>query len=356
MDVRGLDVGPLDADLESFVRDLAASAAPRDEVVLPRARLLLMRLRKRPPAGEAGHGVPVGLPDAVGPDGWQAIGAGDASGRHEVTCWKGAAGAEAMLHGEWRGDELELTYVAVGERFWASRQTPDGESRASTDSTSEGPADRRLFTDIPRRAREEMETWNEATAVRRWHCPRCSWQNQDDALACAVCGTPRTKTVGGDGARDPWPVGSDLGIPDDPHPGEPPRGRPSDVLEEPPNLSEALEDLVRDVAEDVARDVADELREHARRTGGAEPALEAGSGFDVILTGFDPARKIACIQAVKDARESSGETPAGLAAAKTLVEGAPGVVCRGVSAPGAEEIRTALERAGGRVEIRRAQR
>jgi ribosomal protein L7/L12 len=379
--VRPLDVGPIRMDLESFLRELAAGRAVDDDAVLQRARLMLVRLRGRPAAGgTASEGTPEGSAELAGAGGWQAVAVDGGNDAGEVSCWKGAA-PDAILHGQWRGSELELVYVAAGERFWSTRHTPDGESRASTDPTSAAAADRKRFADLGRRAREEMASWNEATAVPRRVCGRCSWESDDAAPRCPVCGTPRPGTGGGaaggvnGSVGDPgaatsgrWPVESDPAIPDDPEPGELPRGKPSEVLEEPENLSNALGDLLRDVVEDVARDAAGELRERVRRGDPSETAAElrsggtdppgapkaAGTGFDVVLTAFDPARKIACIQAVKDAREWCGETPAGLAAAKGIVESAPGVVCRAVSAPGAEEIRGALERVGGRVEIRRS--
>ena len=77
--------------------------------------------------------------------------------------------------------------------------------------------------------------------------------------------------------------------------------------------------------------------------GGA--AAEEQSEFDVVLTGFGDA-KVGVIKAVR------GATGLGLKEAKDLVESAPAPVKEGASKEEAEELKKALEEAGGTVELK----
>ncbi len=84
----------------------------------------------------------------------------------------------------------------------------------------------------------------------------------------------------------------------------------------------------------------------------AGPAGDAGAAaaeekteFDVVLTGFGDA-KVGVIKAVR------GATGLGLKEAKDLVESAPAPVKEGASKEEAEELKKALEEAGGSVELK----
>lgn len=77
--------------------------------------------------------------------------------------------------------------------------------------------------------------------------------------------------------------------------------------------------------------------------GGA--AVEEKSEFDVVLTGFGEA-KVGVIKAVR------GATGLGLKEAKDLVESAPAPVKEGATKEEAEELKKALEEAGGTVELK----
>lgn len=77
--------------------------------------------------------------------------------------------------------------------------------------------------------------------------------------------------------------------------------------------------------------------------GGA--AAEEKDEFDVILTG-DGGKKIQVIKAIRPI------TGLGLSEAKALVEGAPKPLKEGVSKDEAEEIKKAVEEAGGTVELK----
>jgi len=79
--------------------------------------------------------------------------------------------------------------------------------------------------------------------------------------------------------------------------------------------------------------------------GGAAPAAEEQTEFDVILTG-DGGKKINVIKEVR------AITQLGLTEAKTLVESAPKAVKEGVSKDEAEKIKKQLEEAGATVEIK----
>ena len=79
--------------------------------------------------------------------------------------------------------------------------------------------------------------------------------------------------------------------------------------------------------------------------GGAAPAAEAKTTFDVILKEAGP-NKISVIKEVR------GVTTLGLKEAKDVVEGAPKTVKEGVTKEEAEEIKKKLEGAGAKVEIK----
>ena len=83
----------------------------------------------------------------------------------------------------------------------------------------------------------------------------------------------------------------------------------------------------------------------APAAGGGE-AAEEKTEFDVILEGFDAAAKIKVLKAVREA------TGLGLAEAKGLVEKAPTPVKEGVAKEAAEELKKAIEEAGGKVTIK----
>ena len=85
----------------------------------------------------------------------------------------------------------------------------------------------------------------------------------------------------------------------------------------------------------------------APAAGGAAAAVdEEKSDFDVILTGFDAAQKIALI---KEVRAVSG---LGLKEAKDAVEKGGETIKSGVSKDEAAAIKKQLEAAGGKVEIK----
>jgi len=80
--------------------------------------------------------------------------------------------------------------------------------------------------------------------------------------------------------------------------------------------------------------------------GGAEaPATEEKSEFNVELTDFGPT-KIAVIKVVKTI------TGLGLADAKALVDGAPAMIKENVKKEEAEAMKTQIEEAGGKVELK----
>ena len=79
--------------------------------------------------------------------------------------------------------------------------------------------------------------------------------------------------------------------------------------------------------------------------GGAAPAAEEQTEFDVILTG-DGGNKI---NVIKEVRAITG---LGLGEAKALVEGAPKAVKEGVNKAEAEELKAKLIAAGATVELK----
>ena len=80
----------------------------------------------------------------------------------------------------------------------------------------------------------------------------------------------------------------------------------------------------------------------------AAPAeeVEEKTTFDVILSGFDAAKKINVIKVVREI------TALGLKEAKDLVEGAPKPVKEGVTKEEAEAIKKQLEEGGAQIEVK----
>jgi large subunit ribosomal protein L7/L12 len=110
---------------------------------------------------------------------------------------------------------------------------------------------------------------------------------------------------------------------------------------------------------------AKELSDYLKEVYGIEPAAggavmmaaptgDAGGGgkpveqteFDVVLKGFDAAKKVNVIKVVREITAMS------LMDGKKAVEGAPTKIKEGVSKEEAEQLKKKLEEAGGQVEIK----
>ena len=81
--------------------------------------------------------------------------------------------------------------------------------------------------------------------------------------------------------------------------------------------------------------------------GAAAEAAEEKTEFDVVLAGFDAAKKVAIIKAVREVVPGLG-----LKEAKDIVEGAPKTLKEGASKEEAETMKKKLEEAGAKVEIK----
>ena len=83
----------------------------------------------------------------------------------------------------------------------------------------------------------------------------------------------------------------------------------------------------------------------------AAPVAAAGAEekteFDVVLAGFDAAKKVAIIKAVREVVPGLG-----LKEAKDIVEGAPKTLKEGASKEEAETMKKKLEEAGAKVEVK----
>ena len=79
----------------------------------------------------------------------------------------------------------------------------------------------------------------------------------------------------------------------------------------------------------------------------AAAAAEEKTEFDVVLTGFDAAKKVAIIKAVREVVPGLG-----LKEAKDMVEGAPKTLKEGASKEDAEAMKKKLTEAGATVEIK----
>ena len=80
--------------------------------------------------------------------------------------------------------------------------------------------------------------------------------------------------------------------------------------------------------------------------GPAAPAAVEKTEFDVVLEGYDAAKKIGVIKVVRAA------TGLGLKEAKDLVEGAPSKVKEGISKEDAEKLKKELEEAGAKIAVK----
>jgi len=80
--------------------------------------------------------------------------------------------------------------------------------------------------------------------------------------------------------------------------------------------------------------------------GGGAEAVEEKTEFDVVLEGYEDAKKVAVIKVVKNA------TGGGLAESKTLVESKPCKIKTGVPKDEAEKLKKELEEAGAQVSIK----
>jgi large subunit ribosomal protein L7/L12 len=81
--------------------------------------------------------------------------------------------------------------------------------------------------------------------------------------------------------------------------------------------------------------------------GGAAPAAEAQTTFDVVLVSVPADKKIAAIKAVREVKAGLG-----LAEAKALVEGAPKPILEGANKADADAAKKKLEEAGAKVEVK----
>mgnify|MGYP002570294237 CR=1 FL=1 len=81
--------------------------------------------------------------------------------------------------------------------------------------------------------------------------------------------------------------------------------------------------------------------------GPAAAAAEEKTEFDVVLAGFDAAKKVAIIKAVREVVPGLG-----LKEAKDIVEGAPKTLKEGASKEEAETMKKKLEEAGAKVEVK----
>ena len=85
----------------------------------------------------------------------------------------------------------------------------------------------------------------------------------------------------------------------------------------------------------------------AGAAGAPAAAAEEKTEFDVVLTGFDAAKKVAIIKAVREVVPGLG-----LKEAKDMVEGAPKTLKEGASKEEAEAMKKKLVDAGATVEIK----
>ncbi|MFU0799800.1 MAG: 50S ribosomal protein L7/L12 [Xylanivirga thermophila] len=106
-----------------------------------------------------------------------------------------------------------------------------------------------------------------------------------------------------------------------------------------------LSELVKDLEEEFGVSAAAPVAVAAAPAGGAAPAEEEKTEFDVVLTDIGD-QKIKVIKVVREI------TQLGLKEAKDLVESAPKAVKEGVSKQDAEEMKKKFEEVGAKIEIK----
>ena len=106
-----------------------------------------------------------------------------------------------------------------------------------------------------------------------------------------------------------------------------------------------LNELVKALEEEFGVSAAAVAAAPAAGAGAGAAAAEEKTEFDVVLASFGDA-KMAVIKAVKDV------CGLGLKEAKELVESAPKAIKEGVSKAEAEELKTKLEEAGAKIELK----
>lgn len=111
------------------------------------------------------------------------------------------------------------------------------------------------------------------------------------------------------------------------------------------SLLEASE-LVKDIEETFGVSAAAPVAVAAAPAAGAA-AAEEKTEFDVVLTGFDAAKKVAIIKAVREVVPGLG-----LKEAKDIVEGAPKTLKEGATKEEAEAMKKKLVDAGATVEVK----
>ena len=110
-------------------------------------------------------------------------------------------------------------------------------------------------------------------------------------------------------------------------------------------LSKLVKTLEERLGVSAAAPVAVAAAPAAGAAAAAAPAEEK-TEFDVILAGFDAAKKVAVIKEVR------AITGLGLIEAKGIVEGAPKPIKEGIAKEEAEKIKAQLEGAGAKVELK----
>ena len=106
-----------------------------------------------------------------------------------------------------------------------------------------------------------------------------------------------------------------------------------------------LSELIKEMEEKFGVSAAAAVAVAAPAAGGAAPAVEAKTEFDVILAAVGD-NKVGVIKAVR------AVTSLGLKEAKDLVESAPATVKEAVAKADAEKMKKELEAAGAKVELK----
>ena len=108
-----------------------------------------------------------------------------------------------------------------------------------------------------------------------------------------------------------------------------------------------LADLVKEMEEKFGVSAAAPVAVAGGAAPAAAEAAEEKTEFDVVLTGFDAAKKVAIIKAVREVVPGLG-----LKEAKDIVEGAPKTLKEGATKEEAEAMKKKLVDAGATVEVK----
>lgn len=160
-----VDTRAVQSSLDALRRQVLSSP---DAALLEGGKSLLLRLLEAPAR-------PLDEPEPAELRGWIATRAAGPDGTRSITCWTEEDGDGATLLGEWKGPSLDWWSVTIGDRSYVSQlAAPDPTAPASPS--------------LGDRARKQFQEWVSSHPRRRSYCAVCSFENEEKASVCVMCG------------------------------------------------------------------------------------------------------------------------------------------------------------------------